>query len=440
MTSTAADPLSGSDRAFGRGHIFIIMVLALLTASSTVALRAATAEHVRLDFLVSLNQTQSSELLGSVLGTAFAGFSLTLFIASPLLHLITMRRALILSASLLIVGMLIVANAGVIASGYGVFYVLVFATLLQGIGWGLVEAVINPLTSALFTEDRTHRLNMLHAWFPAGIVVGSLIALGVDAAGLDWRWAMLPSGLGAALVLVLAWRASFPSASHVTAGASMGEMFGAMLRQPSIFLWFIVMTMTATAEFAPGQWVDFALSEIVGMRGILLLIYVSGLMFVMRHFAGPLVKRLSNIGLLLISACFATIGLLALSVANSPASALLAATAWGVGVCYFWPTMLATVAERYPRGGTLVYGFMGSAGAAATYLVLPLLGRIYDQAKNAAAGGPEKLAAMSVEALKGPLAAGAAASFQAVALIPIVLIGVFGLIGLYDLRRRKGTR
>ena len=110
-------------------------------------------------------------------------------------------------------------------------------------------------------------------------------------------------------------------------------------------------------------------------------------MFVMRHFAGPLVKRLSNVGLLIFSAVFATVGLYGLSLAHDPASALIAATGWGFGVCYFWPTMLATVAERYPRSGTMVFGLMGSAGALSTYVVLPTLGAIYDRAKLAAAHG-----------------------------------------------------
>src|SRR6202000_652641 len=149
---------------------------------------------------------------------------------------------------------------------------------------------------------------------------------------------------------------------------------------------------------------------------ILLLAYVSGLMFVIRHFAGPLVKRLSNVGLLIFSAVFASIGLYALSRAHAPASALIAATGWGFGVCYFWPTMLATVAERYPRSGTMVFGLMGSAGALATYLVLPQLGAIYDRAKLAAAGGDAAVAAHAQGAqLTHILTVAAAASFRAVA-------------------------
>ena len=76
------------------------------------------------------------------------------------------------------------------------------------------------------------------------------------------------------------------------------------------------MFLTAATELAPGQWVDFALSRTVHMPGILLLVYVSALMFVMRHFAGPLVHKLSPIGLLWVSCLMASLGLVALSVAE----------------------------------------------------------------------------------------------------------------------------
>ena len=401
-----------------RGRIFLIMTMALFTAAASVALRAVIAAHLRADFLDALDPGCASELLGTILGTAFAGFSITLFVASPLLPVLTMRRALMAAGLLLAGGLALMALAG--AGGTGVFAVLALAMLLQGIGWGLVEAVINPLTSALYDADKTHRLNVLHAWYPGGIVAGSLIGLAADGAGLDWRWAALPVALLALGVFALALTERFPARETIGNGVSMGEMIRAVARQPTIFLWFLVMTMTATTEFAPGQWVDFALSEIVGMRGILLLVYVSALMFVMRHFAGPLVRRLSNVGLLFVCSIFAAGGLYGLSLAATPAGALLAATAWGVGICFCWPTMLATVAERYPQGGTLVYGLMGSAGAAATYLTLPVLGRVYDQAGGSAAP-----------------AAAASASFQAVALIPAALILVFGLILLADQRRAR---
>ena len=206
-------------------------------------------------------------------------------------------------------------------------------------------------------------------------------------------------------------------------------MIKATLHSPILLFWVVLMMFTASTEFAPGQWVDVALSQIVGMRGIWLLVFVSALMFVLRHFAGPLAHRFGNIGLLVFSSVFATLGLYALSFANSPATALMAAVLWGLGVAYFWPTMLATVAERYPRSGTIVFGTMGAAGAASTFVVLPYIGALSDKAKLTAASQGQSAAQI--------LQTAATVSFQTIALIPLCLIVIFAGVAIADRMRRK---
>ena len=196
------------------------------------------------------------------------------------------------------------------------------------------------------------------------------------------------------------------------------------------------MFLTASSELAPGQWLDVALTNRVGMRGILLLVYVSALMFVFRHFAGRLAGKLSNPGLLWISSLLAAIGLFLLSRAQSPVAALVASTVWGLGVCAMWPTMLASVAERYPRGGAWALGLVGSAGALASFFVLPALGGMFDEAKVRLAGGPEAFKQLTGEALRQVEDAAASQSFAKLALVPIVLLFVFGAIWLSERRRR----
>jgi MFS family permease len=169
------------------------------------------------------------------------------------------------------------------------------------------------------------------------------------------------------------------------------------------------------------------------MPGILLLVYVSALMFVMRHFAGPLVHKLSPIGLLWCSCLLASLGLVSLSVANSPVMGILAATVWGTGVCYMWPTMLATASERFPRGGALLMGLMGTAGTLSIRFVLPMMGTIYDSKKIEIAGGEAAFNALP----QGPeleriLGIAAQTSFRAVAVLPAALLVVFGAIWFYD--------
>src|SRR5471030_3562033 len=149
-----------------RGRLFIVALMALFTAGAAVSTRAATAVHMRSEFLDPINKLNAGEMLGTVLGAAFAGFAITLLLVSAVLAKIGFRNALIAAAALMIAGFAIVASSA--SLGVSSYTVLLVGMVVQGLGWGLVETVINPLTSAVYAEDRVSRLSILHAWYPAG--------------------------------------------------------------------------------------------------------------------------------------------------------------------------------------------------------------------------------------------------------------------------------
>jgi hypothetical protein len=238
--------------------------------------------------------------------------------------------------------------------------------------------------------------------------------------------------------LVLAWMVAssvFPVTERVASGVSYGQMLGELLKRPLFWVFWACMFLVATSELAPGTWVNISLSNIVGMQGILLLVYVSAIMFVMRHFAGVIVARTSSVGLMFISCILASIGLYALSISTSPLPAFGAATIWAVGVCFMWPTMLAITSERFPRGGAVAMGLMGFAGGMAIQFVLPQMGAIFDSAKAQAAGGADKLATLSPEAMEEVIRYASVESFQSVAIVPLLLLPIFGAIWFYDRSR-----
>ncbi len=250
--------------------------------------------------------------------------------------------------------------------------------------------------------------------------------------GMGWEAKLVLAIVPAIALIIGTIGLKFPPTERAASGVSMGQMFNE-LKSPLFFVLFFSMFLTAASELAPGQWVDIALSRTVHMPGILLLVYVSGLMFVMRHFAGALNKKLSPIGVLWLSCLMASLGLLALSFANSPVTGLLAATIWGTGVCYMWPTMLASASERFPRGGALLMGLMGTAGTLSIQFVLPFMGQVFDKKKIQAAGGLEAFQNLQPgPELDRVLGLASQASFRIVALCPAFLLIVFGGIWLYD--------
>ena len=422
------------DTPVDRQRLYRVGNLSIFMIGLGFAVRANIAPHLQSDIYDQIDLANSAAMVGEALGITFTGFALTLLFGSALVDLIGMKRMLLLSALGYVAGALGLLAAAVMPVGATVESVVLISLLLTGLGWGAVEAATNPMVAALYPEEKTHRLNILHAWWPGGIVVGGLLGLLISAVGLPWELNMVVLMLPA---LVLAWMVAgsiFPVTERVAAGVSYQEMFGELLKRPLFWVFWACMFLTAAAELAPGQWVNISLSNIVGMQGILLLVYVSSLMFVMRHFAGPIVARISSVGLMFISCLAAGTGLYLLSLADSPTLAFAAATVWGIGVCYMWPTMLAIVSERFPRGGAMAMGLMGFAGGMSIQFVLPRMGAIFDSAKAEAAGGADKLATLPSEAMTEVVRYASVESFQAVAFVPLLLLPVFGVIWVVDHR------
>jgi MFS family permease len=404
-------------------RIFVASCLALLTTSMVFSIRGDIVDALTVDFHITKEQ------MGAILSPAFWGFTLSIIIGGSLVDWLGMRN-LLLTSSLGYVGAVLVLifaprPAGPVDSIFGnTGTTILYAGMLAlGLCQGLVEAVINPLIATIYSNDKTSKLNMLHAWWPGGLVVGGLIAfaltkaLGLDAPGITaeaatrgWQIKLGVVILPAIVFGVMILGQKFPATERVAAGVSTGEMFREMFR-PMFLLWFACMWLTASTELGPDQWVSSVMSQVAHMQGVLILAYTAGIMFVLRFFAGPLAHRLSPMGLLTLCAILSAVGLFALSAATSPALAFLAATVFGVGKSYFWPTMLGVTSERFPRGGPLLLAIMGGAGMLSVAFILPIMGGWYD-------------------------AHGAAAAFRYVAVLPVILTFVFG--GLYLYYRARG--
>jgi len=418
-----------------RARLYHIGNLSIFMIGLGFAVRANIAPNLQHEIYDRIDPLRSAAMVGEALGATFTGFALTLLFGSALVDWMGMKRMLLLSAMGYILGALGLLAAAMQPGMEGIDTVVLTSLLLTGLGWGAVEAASNPMVASLYPEEKTHRLNILHAWWPGGIVIGGLLGVAITSLGMPWELNMVVLMLPA---LVLAWMVAssvFPVTERVATGVSYGEMFMELAKRPLFWIFWLCMFLTAAAELAPGQWVNIALSNIVGMQGILLLVYVSSLMFVMRHFAGPIVDRISSTGLMFVSCLAAGIGLYLLSLASTPPMAFAAATVWGIGVCYMWPTMLGIVSERFPRGGAMALGLMGFAGGMSIQFILPKMGAIFDSAKIEAAGGAEALATLSPDAMQEVIRFASVESFQSVAFVPLVLLPVFGLIWVFDRKR-----
>ena len=386
-------------------RLFTASCAALITTAMSFALRGGATG----DWITQFNLT--NEQAGWVNGTAFWGFTLAMMFGGPLVDALGFKR---------ILGIAFLGHAaGICLTIFAWdFWSLFTGTLLFGIANGSVEAACNPLIATIYPNNKTTKLNHFHVWFPGGIVIGGLISYALGAAGFGWKLQFASMALPLAAYGFMFIGQKFPRTERVEQGVSTGDMFAACVR-PGFLLMVACMMMTAATELGPGQWIPNILSH-AGVSGILVLVWITGLMAVGRQFAGPFVHKLSPAGMLLMSAILSAAGLYLMS--KTAGSMLFAsATIFAFGVCFFWPTMLGYVSENYPRTGALGLAIMGGAGMLSAGYMVPVIGKLYDQGIQARlpAGADLGAATMDIQSAAGLETLGK------VAVVPVVLAGVF---------------
>jgi MFS family permease len=239
---------------------------------------------------------------------------------------------------------------------------LFWGMFLFAIGNGMCEAVVNPLVATLFPKNRTHYLNILHAGWPAGLVAGGLASFFL-VGKVRWEVQMSLFLLPVLFYGLMCIGQRFPKSEASVAGVSFGQML-AEFAAPMLLLLLFIHALLGYVELGTDSWISNITGNILASRekGLLLFVYTSSLMFALRFFAGPIVEKISPLGLLFVGATCGAIGLTLLGSATTGLFVVVAATIYGVGKTFLWPTMLAVVSERFPRGGAITIGAMGGIG------------------------------------------------------------------------------
>ncbi|MGZ3754104.1 MAG: MFS transporter [Mucilaginibacter sp.] len=393
-------------QTINRTQLFSASCLALLVTGLSFGIRAGILNKLGVDF--GLDKAQ----LAAITATAFWGFPLAIVIGGVVVDIIGMKKLLVLAFLFHLAGIVLTIFAG----GY---WTLFLSTLLVGIANGTVEAACNPLVAGLYSDNKTTKLNHFHLWFPSGIVIGTVVVMVLNKIGLSWQVQVGSMLIPTVIYGYLFSKLEFPVTERVASGVSYGGMFKAVLSPLFLFM-FICMFGTATTELFTGQWIDVLLKK-VSDNALLLLTLETGVMIVGRAFAKPVLKRLTPQALLIISALLAALGIFMFTTVTGP-MLYLAAIIFGMGVCFFWPTMLGFVNTNLPETGALGLNLMGGAGMFAVSIFTLFMGGFYDrivkEAGNDLTAGKEVL--------------------QATLLVPLILVVAF--IGLTIYMRGKSKK
>ena len=416
-------------KEINKPRLFVAGCIAILATAMTFAIRTELINVLGTQFKLSALE------MGWVSGTAFWGFTLSMVFGGLLIDKLGMRNIILLA--------LLGHIAGVVLTIYSSGFTSLFvSTLLIGIANGFVEAAINPLVATIYPEQKTAKLNLLHVWFPGGIVIGGLVVHFFHI--LEWNWQIQ---MGVILVPVLTYGIlllpmQFPKTARESSGVSAKEMYRELSR-PLFLLMVFAMLFTAATELGTNQWIVSLLSNSTASP-IILLVFISGIMVLGRLVAGKIEALFSTTGMLLFSAVFSAIGLFLLGVLEGP-SLFVGAGVFSIGICFFWPTMLGFVAEYLPKTGAMGLSIMGGAGMLSVALIIPFMGYLYDYStlevlpagldlmtlKQALPDTPEKMQLLSIQAEAGQ------ATLRMIALVPLILIAIFGWLYVYEKKKLK---
>jgi fucose permease len=424
-----------------RNKLFVASCLALLVTSLSFGIRAGLLGTWGTQF--NLDKSE----MATITATAFWGFPLAVIIGGMVVDIIGMKKLLVMAFIFHLAGILLTIFAGSFGSPY---WALFISTLLIGIANGTVEAACNPLVTALYSDNKTTKLNHFHLWFPGGIVIGSLVVyfLGQKIAGTETisNWKML---VGVMLVPTILYgylfaKEKFPVTERVASGVSTASMYAALANPLFIFM-IVCMFGTAITELFTGQWIGVLLNNVT-TNALLILAVSTGVMVIGRAFAGPVVHRLAPQGVLLMSAILATLGLYILGHSGGN-MVFVGALIFGMGVCYFWPTMLGFVSENLPNTGAVGLNLMGGAGMFAVSLYMMVMGGVYDNkiAAHLPAGADLKIynSPEATEQMKAALAEANKTAgpeiINTTMILPVILVAAFAGLFFYMKNKSKAA-
>jgi len=308
--------------------------------------------------------------LGQITGGGFVGFGIVILIASLFLDRFGYKPFLLLAGALHVLSVIVTVAATVVYNGQidvnpdaakaGAYFCLFWGIFIFAIANGICEAVVNPLIATLYRKEKTHYLNILHAGWPGGMIVGAL--LGVAMIGrVRWEIVLALYLVPTVIYILMMIKEAFPVSEASAAGVKFMDMVKEFAAPMLLFL-LVLHACIGYVELGTDSWIVNIMDTVLGGKGLFILLYTSVLMFVLRFFAGPIVHRINPLGLLFSSAVLAVIGLYALGSFAAAFTVMVAATIYGVGKTFFWPTMLGVVSERFPKGGALTLGAVGGVG------------------------------------------------------------------------------
>lgn len=305
---------------------------------------------------------RSREQLGAVLFSSGAGYIASGLVSGRAIALLGVGRVLILSTALVTTGLL----------GYALapeFVMVLLLAVLIGLGSGAVDSGLNFYAAENFSN---RVMNLLHAFFGFGAMVGPIVMAGVLSTGVAWRWGYVLVGATTLMMTVLfigtrsIWTAGRDGARH---GNGEGPKppsapVRVVIRHPLVWLQILVFIFTTGVEFTAGQWAYTVLVERLGLETGVAGVWVGlywGSMAVGRLLLGGLSRAIGDRRLILFGSWGMLLAAL-LFTSSAPPVAIAGLLLFGLSEGPLFPTLMSLTPVRLGSAVALhAIGFQVSA-------------------------------------------------------------------------------
>ena len=164
--------------------------------------------------------------LGAIGGAGFTGFCFGIIIGGFLVDKLGYGKLVVAAFALHVLSAFVTFMPDAEMGGATVYKFLFWGMFIFAAANGVLEAVANPLVARLFPEKRTHYLNILHASWPAGLVLGGMCGwiLG-DKLGWGWKEQLSLYLIPTVMYGWMFFGQKFPKSEASEKGLGIGEMF-----------------------------------------------------------------------------------------------------------------------------------------------------------------------------------------------------------------------
>ena len=245
---------------------------------------------------------------------------------------------------------------------------------------GVINSTINALMVEVNPDDSSFYLNMTHAFFGIGAILGPVMAGIIVYTGLSWRYPYLVIGLFSLLISLLFLQMKFPEL-ETSSSITWPELKSLLGRRKMIFIALALMFYTGS-EVGSWGWISTFLEQEMGFSIVFSGLAVGVFWFFMtvgRLICARLSRRYSIQKLIILLACMAMAINLFTGLVGEGFLIWVLMAAMGLAFSGLWPLIASYASELFTDYSGTLFSVLVTSGGLGTVFIPFFMGLMGEQ-------------------------------------------------------------